>query len=399
MTPLRRQVLFTEPMDNLPKHLPLTIDFETTFYYHGEGPGLLMGLSDPNELPGNFSTETTDDWIPALLEIASGAPADRQHRHPRRLGRPVRHEPGPQRDHRRGRRPSAASSTPPASPATASCRARRPASCCATSCSSARRSPTSRRSASSASSAPTCAPSATSCDRALRTAARRRRTSTSPSTPCATAILDGRSPPGERLKEIPLAEQLGISRGPIREALRLLERDGLVELIPNRGALVPEVKALDVLEVYALRASLGSLALQKLMLENRFPEAALEHDARAPARGGRRGRRPPAPPTPTSAYQSTIIAASGLPRVDAASSDRLTWQVRAFLTALDIGYEDKLARILAEVEALHAAIARRDAREAERLWRVKYERWVRDLVALLPETFDEALWTALTRAA
>ncbi len=70
VTPLRRQVLFTEPMENLPKSLPLTIDFETTFYYHGEGPGLLMGLSDPNEVPGNFSIETTDDWIPALLDIA-----------------------------------------------------------------------------------------------------------------------------------------------------------------------------------------------------------------------------------------------------------------------------------------------------------------------------------------
>jgi sarcosine oxidase subunit beta len=70
VTPLRRQVLFTEPMENLPKQIPLTIDFETTFYFHGEGPGLLMGLSDPNEQPGNFSTETTDDWIPALLDIA-----------------------------------------------------------------------------------------------------------------------------------------------------------------------------------------------------------------------------------------------------------------------------------------------------------------------------------------
>ena len=211
------------------------------------------------------------------------------------------------------------------------------------------------------------------------------------------AILDGRLPPGQRLKEIPLAEQLGISRGPIREALRLLERDGLVELIPNRGALVPEVKALDVLEVYALRASLGSLALQKLMLENRFPEAELEHDLeRLRAAVGKGDARQAA--DADLAYQSTIIAASGLPRATR-EWDRLTWQVRAFLTALDIGYEDKLARFLAEDEALHAAIARRDAREAERLWRVKYERWVRDLVALLPETFDEALWTALTRAA
>jgi DNA-binding GntR family transcriptional regulator len=211
------------------------------------------------------------------------------------------------------------------------------------------------------------------------------------------AILDGQLEPGVRLKEIPLAEQLGISRGPIREALRLLERDGLIELIPNRGAIVPEVNAVDVLEVYALRASLGSLALQKLMLENRFPEPELEHDLgrlrAAVAEGDARNAA-----DADLAYQSTIIAASGLPRA-AREWDRLTWQVRAFLTALDIGYEDKLARFLAEDEALHAAIARRDAREAERQWRVKYERWVRDLVALLPETFDEALWTALTRAA
>jgi sarcosine oxidase subunit beta len=66
---LRRQVLFTEPMADLPPTLPLTIDFSTTFYYHREGPGLLMGMSDPTETPG-FDIETTDDWIPALLDIA-----------------------------------------------------------------------------------------------------------------------------------------------------------------------------------------------------------------------------------------------------------------------------------------------------------------------------------------
>jgi sarcosine oxidase subunit beta len=69
VTPLRRQVLFTEPMPDLPPRLPLTIDFSTTFYYHREGPGLLFGMSDPREVPG-FGIETTDDWIPALLEIA-----------------------------------------------------------------------------------------------------------------------------------------------------------------------------------------------------------------------------------------------------------------------------------------------------------------------------------------
>jgi sarcosine oxidase, subunit beta len=68
VTPLRRQVLFTEAIDGLPDHLPMTIDFESSFYFHREGPGLLMGMSDPDEKPG-FSLETTDDWIPGLMEV------------------------------------------------------------------------------------------------------------------------------------------------------------------------------------------------------------------------------------------------------------------------------------------------------------------------------------------
>jgi len=68
VTPLRRQVLFTEAMDGLPELLPMTIDFESSFYFHREGPGLLMGMSDPNEQPG-FSVETADEWIPELMEV------------------------------------------------------------------------------------------------------------------------------------------------------------------------------------------------------------------------------------------------------------------------------------------------------------------------------------------
>lgn len=66
VTPLRRQILFTEPLAELPPRLPMTIDFGTTFYFHREGPGLLMGMSWPGERPG-FSVEVTDDWIPDLL--------------------------------------------------------------------------------------------------------------------------------------------------------------------------------------------------------------------------------------------------------------------------------------------------------------------------------------------
>ena len=69
VTPLRRQILFTEPIPNLPAHLPMTIDFASSFYFHREGPGLLLGMSDPDERPG-FDVETTDDWVPKFLEVA-----------------------------------------------------------------------------------------------------------------------------------------------------------------------------------------------------------------------------------------------------------------------------------------------------------------------------------------
>ncbi len=67
VTPLRRQVLFTEAIGGLPETLPMTIDFESSFYLHREGPGLLMGMSSPGENPG-FSVETTEEWIPGLMD-------------------------------------------------------------------------------------------------------------------------------------------------------------------------------------------------------------------------------------------------------------------------------------------------------------------------------------------
>ena len=75
VTPLRRQIVVTEPVPGLPAELPMTIDFATSFYFHGEGRGLLMGMSDPDERPG-FSVERSDAWLPRLGEVvARRAPA------------------------------------------------------------------------------------------------------------------------------------------------------------------------------------------------------------------------------------------------------------------------------------------------------------------------------------
>ncbi|WP_436533240.1 NAD(P)/FAD-dependent oxidoreductase [Actinoplanes sp. HUAS TT8] len=65
VTPLRRQIIFTEPMPGLAGVVPFTIDFASTFYFHREGPGLLMGMSDPEQAPG-FQLNYDDDWLPRL---------------------------------------------------------------------------------------------------------------------------------------------------------------------------------------------------------------------------------------------------------------------------------------------------------------------------------------------
>jgi sarcosine oxidase subunit beta len=65
VTPLRRQIVVTEAIPSLPARMPMTIDFSSTFYFHSEGPGLLVGLSDPDEQPG-FYLDRTEDWLPRL---------------------------------------------------------------------------------------------------------------------------------------------------------------------------------------------------------------------------------------------------------------------------------------------------------------------------------------------
>jgi DNA-binding GntR family transcriptional regulator len=77
------------------------------------------------------------------------------------------------------------------------------------------------------------------------------------------AILDGRLGPGERLKEEELARELGISRTPVREALLLLQAEGLVDAAPNRGATVRAHGPEDLDDLYQLRALLEGYAARR----------------------------------------------------------------------------------------------------------------------------------------
>ena len=75
------------------------------------------------------------------------------------------------------------------------------------------------------------------------------------------AILKGELEPGERLMEIQLAERLGVSRTPIREAIRKLELEGLVLMIPRKGAEVAKISENNLRDVLEVRRSLEELAI------------------------------------------------------------------------------------------------------------------------------------------
>lgn len=73
-------------------------------------------------------------------------------------------------------------------------------------------------------------------------------------------ILNGRYEPGEKIVEAKLAEELGVSRTPVREALKQLELDGLVENIPNRGVIVKGISEQDIEDIYTIRMAIEGIA-------------------------------------------------------------------------------------------------------------------------------------------
>lgn len=77
----------------------------------------------------------------------------------------------------------------------------------------------------------------------------------------AKRIIEGHYKPGLSLREIPLAEDFGVSRTSLREALRILERDGVVRIEPRRGASVTMLSTDELVEIYQVRAALLGLAM------------------------------------------------------------------------------------------------------------------------------------------
>ncbi len=80
-------------------------------------------------------------------------------------------------------------------------------------------------------------------------------------------ILSGRYKENEELKEVAIGEELGVSRTPVREAFRQLELEGLIQIVPNKGAYVTGITAKDVKDIYMIRSLLEGLCA-RLATEN-----------------------------------------------------------------------------------------------------------------------------------
>lgn len=176
-------------------------------------------------------------------------------------------------------------------------------------------------------------------------------------------ILEAELQPGERLVERDLAAELDVSRIPLREALRRLEADGLVLLVPHRGALVSPFTPADVRDLFDVRESLESLAA-RLAAERSDGEglARLEarlHAARAATHEGDRASIAAA----NAGFHADIVELAANPLLTSMMGPlaaRTHWLFR--LTA-----QRDPARQCAEHEELYAAIASGDADRAAAL--------------------------------
>src|SRR5688572_9744377 len=96
------------------------------------------------------------------------------------------------------------------------------------------------------------------------------------------SIASGEYAPGDRIREETLAEQFEVSRGPVREALRILEKDSVVRILPNRGAHVTQLSIKEVDDIFEIRRKLSGGMIEGLSVEEAAALAeAIDADVRA----------------------------------------------------------------------------------------------------------------------
>nr|WSZ18643.1 GntR family transcriptional regulator [Streptomyces canus] len=175
------------------------------------------------------------------------------------------------------------------------------------------------------------------------------------------AIFSGAYAPGAPLREVELSGALQVSRGPVREALRVLEREGLVHCAWHRGTVVTTLSAEDVAELDSLRGALEDLAVQQaIAYASEEDLAGIEKAADVMDRT----TDPHAMVRLDIAFHDAVFAATGHQRL-AAAWETIRCQVHLFLlTRIGLSTEGYLDCIPQEHHALAAALRARDPQAA-----------------------------------
>lgn len=175
-------------------------------------------------------------------------------------------------------------------------------------------------------------------------------------------ILDGELPTGERLNENNLADQLGVSRGPVREAARALERSGLVRAVTNQGVYVRKLTIDEALELYDLRAMMAGYLCAKVAEAGDPTVIACLRDLVAKMQASAEARDEDAYFKLNLDFHDAIAAAAGCERTETLYTS-LGKEVRLMRLRVLSG-ERKLAISNAEHARIVDAIARGDAAAA-----------------------------------
>ncbi|MET9450413.1 GntR family transcriptional regulator [Streptomyces cinerochromogenes] len=181
------------------------------------------------------------------------------------------------------------------------------------------------------------------------------------------AVFDGTYAPGAQLREVELSGDMDVSRGPVREALRLLEREGLVHCAWHRGTTVTTLSATDVEELDSLRGALEDLAVRQVVAR------ASDEDLASLAKAAEMMERAVDAHELVRcdiAFHDAVFAAAGHQRLTDAWNG-IRCQVHLFLlTRIGHSTEDYLGRIPREHRELVAALRARDAGTALDLFAV-----------------------------
>jgi len=199
------------------------------------------------------------------------------------------------------------------------------------------------------------------------------------------AIIDGRLAPGARLTERELTEMLGVSRTVVREALRSLEAEGLVHVIPNKGPVVRELSRAEAEDLYQIRAVLEGLAARLFVehaTEERVTELAQSLDVVIAAYDSGDAARVL---ETKNRFYDVLFAGAGSETLSSmlATLHARIWRWRALGLTHPGRSSDRSRESISGLRDMLAAIRQRDAAEAERLTRDEAHRAAAEVMRLL----------------